>query len=243
MPIAHRDRLRAGRRLHRAAEACGRSRRAWGRGRRSPARRSTSSRRGQSISMVPANAEIVIEGTDRSEHARARGAVRRKQRLCRARGIQHADAGDGDHAQAIAGVRLHHQPGHAERIQRHQEGRLRAGVPRASARRLSASRGSSASSCTSALTNLRPVIFLQFACRNAAQRSVARTYGRGGLYSRQRQDRDRGERRHRSGEYRRGVLVDCLSLEPDRGRAHHALSRLACRVRSTARKRRRIRCS
>ena len=72
-------------------------------------------------------------GADRHEPARARGAVRREQRLCRARGLQHADAGDGDHHEAHAGIQLDHQPGDAERIQRHQEGRLRAAVPRASA--------------------------------------------------------------------------------------------------------------
>ena len=74
-------------------------------------------------------------GADRSAGARARGAVRRKQRLCGARSLQHADAGDRDHAQEQAGVLLDHQPGDAERIERHQEGRLRAAVPRASARR------------------------------------------------------------------------------------------------------------
>ena len=48
---------------------------------------------------VPADAEIVIEGLIDRARARARGAVRREQRLCRARSLQHADAGDRDHAQ------------------------------------------------------------------------------------------------------------------------------------------------
>ena len=69
-------------------------------------------------------------GTDRSREARAGGAVRREQRLCRARSLQHADASDRDHPQARAGVHLDHQPGDAERIERGQEGRLRAAVPR-----------------------------------------------------------------------------------------------------------------
>ena len=43
-------------------------------------------------------------GGDRSGAARARGAVRRKSRLCRARRFQHVDAGDRDHAQALAGA-------------------------------------------------------------------------------------------------------------------------------------------
>ena len=47
---------------------------------------------------VPADAEIVIEGLIDTDDARARGAVRREQRLCRARSLQHADAGDRDHA-------------------------------------------------------------------------------------------------------------------------------------------------
>ena len=41
---------------------------------------------------VPADAEIVIEGLIDPRGARARSAVRREQRLCRARSLQHADA-------------------------------------------------------------------------------------------------------------------------------------------------------
>ncbi len=135
--------------VHRPAEACHRSRRA----RRSPARLA-----GEPIRMVkaktvdlmvPADAEIVIEGLIDPREARARGAVRREQRLCGARSLQHADAGDRDHAQAQAGVLLDHQPGDAERIERDQEGRLRAAVPRAPARAAFRSRASAASSCTS----------------------------------------------------------------------------------------------
>ena len=81
---------------------------------------------------VPADSEIVVEGLIDPGCARARGAVRREQRLCRARSLQHADRGDGDHPQDEAGVRPDHQPGDAERIERHQEGRLRAAVSRAS---------------------------------------------------------------------------------------------------------------
>ena len=47
---------------------------------------------------VPADAEIVIEGPDRSRAARAGRPVRRKPRPCRARRLQHVDAGDRDHA-------------------------------------------------------------------------------------------------------------------------------------------------
>ena len=73
-------------------------------------------------------------GADRSGTARARRPVRREPRLHRARRLQHVDAGDRDHPQEEAGVRLDHQPGDAERKQRDQEGRLRADVPVASAR-------------------------------------------------------------------------------------------------------------
>ena len=82
---------------------------------------------------------------DRFRSARARRAVRRKQRLCGARRFQHVDAGDRDHAPAVAGVRVHHQPGYAERIERDQEGRLRADVPGASARSACRSKASAAS--------------------------------------------------------------------------------------------------
>ena len=83
---------------------------------------------------VPATSEIVIEGLIDPVAARARGAVRREQRLCGARRLQHADAGDGHHPQARAGVRIDHQPGDAERVERDQEGRLRAAVPQSPAR-------------------------------------------------------------------------------------------------------------
>ena len=98
---------------------------------------------------VPADAEIVIEGLIDCASARARGAVRREQRLRRARSLQHADAGHRHHAQEEAGVLLDHQPGDAERIERHQEGRLRAAVPRASARPAGDQGRAAASPCTS----------------------------------------------------------------------------------------------
>ena len=81
---------------------------------------------------------------DRYRGARARGAVRREQRLRRARSLQHADARHRDHAQALARVHGDHQPGHAERIERREESRLRAAVPRAPARQPVASRACAA---------------------------------------------------------------------------------------------------
>ena len=77
-----------------------RYRRAWRCRRRSRASRSAWRRRSTVDLDVPADAEIVIEGLIDPRRARARGAVRREQRLCRARSLQHADAGHGDHAQA-----------------------------------------------------------------------------------------------------------------------------------------------
>ncbi len=73
-------------------------------------------------------------GADRHRISRAGGAVRRIARPCRARGVQHADAGDGDHPPAQSDHSLLYQPGGAERIERHQARRLRAAVPRPSAR-------------------------------------------------------------------------------------------------------------
>ena len=68
-----------------------------------------------------------------TEYVEPEGAVRRIARPRRARGIQHADAGDGDHASQERDRRLVHQPGHAERIERDQARRLRADVSRAPA--------------------------------------------------------------------------------------------------------------
>ena len=85
--------------------------------------------------LVPAEAEIVIEGLIDTEYCRARGAVRRIARPRRARGIQHADARHRDHASQESGHPVLHQPGRALRIERHQARRLRAAVPRAPARR------------------------------------------------------------------------------------------------------------
>ena len=84
--------------------------------------------------LVPAEAEIVIEGLIDTEYRRAGSAVRRIARPRRARGVQHADAGDGDHAPQAADRAVLHQPGRAERIERDQARRLRAAVSRASAR-------------------------------------------------------------------------------------------------------------
>ena len=111
----HRGRRRADRDVHRAAEACHRCRRDGGGGRRG--------RRGDPHDALPhrrprraGRCRDRGRGPDRLRRARARGAVRREQRLCRARSLQHADRGHGDHPQEEAGVRPDHQPGDAERV-------------------------------------------------------------------------------------------------------------------------------
>jgi len=75
------------------------------------------------------------------------------------------------------------------------------------------------------LTNLRPVIFVQYAAGTARNRGVARSAGRLHLDAELRQNLHRGERGHRPGEQRRDLLVARLSLQPDRGRARGAVSR------------------
>ena len=76
------------------------------------------------------------------------------------------------------------------------------------------------------LTNLRPVIFLQFAARHAAHRGLARRCnGASTLQAELRQDRHRGERGHRPGQHGCGAVVARLSHQSDRGRAHRALPR------------------
>ena len=61
--------------------------------------------------------------------------------------------------------------------------------------------------------------------RHAAHRGLARHERRGEPQRHRRQDRHRGERGHRSRQPRRGDVVDRLSLQSDRGRAHPAVSR------------------
>ena len=111
---------------------------------------------------------------DRSRSARAGRAVRRKPRSRRARGFQHVHARDCDHAQAVAGVRVDHQPGDAERIERAQEGGDGALLLHASARtafdQRRSARGDARAALQPAQGDLRPV-----RTRHAADRGLART--------------------------------------------------------------------
>ena len=126
----------------------GRSRRACGRRRargRADQRRARQDRR-------PAGAR---RGRDRDrglhQHrvAGAGGAVRRVARLRQSAGIQRLHGCDGDHAAAPSDPDLVHQPGDAERIERHPPRGDGAGVPASSASRCWRSAASSASRCTS----------------------------------------------------------------------------------------------
>ena len=83
------------------------------------------------------------------------------------------------------------------------------------------------------LTNLRPVIFLQFADGHAAHRSLARAARRLHPAIELRQDRHRGERGHRSRQHGRGAVVARLPHQSDRGHAHRAATAAACRARNT----------
>ena len=143
---AVRDRhwLRAGRGVHRPAETRASTRTRW------PSRAALAgapirtAKCGDDRSGGAGRCRDRDRRADRLRTAGAGRAVRREPRLRRARRLQHVDAGDRDHAQARAGVRLDHQPGDAERIEHDQEGRLRADVPGASARSTVASRASGA---------------------------------------------------------------------------------------------------
>ena len=75
------------------------------------------------------------------------------------------------------------------------------------------------------LTNLRPVIFVQFADGTPRSRSLARAARRRHAAVELRQDRHRGERGHRSGQHGRGAVVARLSHQPDRGCAAGAAPR------------------
>ena len=67
-----------------------------------------------------------------------------------------------------------------------------------------------------------------------AHRGVARPAWRVHVPRRLRQDRHRGQRGHRSDQHQRGVLVDGLSRQPGRGRAHRAATAPAATARSPA---------
>ncbi len=84
------------------------------------------------------------------------------------------------------------------------------------------------------LTNLRPVIFVQYAAGTPRTEVWRGLHGAGEPQRDRRQDPHRGERGHRSGQSRRRDVGDRLSLQPDRGRARSRPITAACRARNTA---------
>ena len=161
-------------------------------------------------------------GSDRQRTARAGRPVRRKPRPRRAGRFQHVDAGDRDHAQAGAGLRLDHQPGDAERIERHEEGGVRADVPRPSARSARGARDQGAADAR-ALHQLAQGHLPAIRARDGTNGSLARAAWRGVAARRLRQDLHCGQRGHRPGQYRCDLLVAGLSLRSRRGCPYRAL--------------------
>ena len=169
-------------------------------------------------------------GLDRHRIRRARRAVRRIARPRRARGIQHADARDGDHAsQEAAIVASYISQVDAERIERDQARRLRAAVSRAPAhdarhpRREArvAARAADGACCAS-----RSITVEKGTPRTEIWRAL---YGAAFFKARLRQDLHRGQRRHRSRQRRRATSgrwrirmnpVEDVAVLPHRGQGH-----------------------
>ncbi len=111
----------------------------------------------------------------------------------------------------VAGLRLDHQPGDAERIERAQEGGDGAAVSHPPARPAGdqgrSPRRAARAALQSAQGDLRAV-----RAGHAAHRGLARAARRLDAARRLRENLHRGERGHRSGQYRRGVLVARLSF-------------------------------
>ena len=115
-------------------------------GRRRARRRSRSaSRKRVTVDLdVPADAEIVIEGLIDPELLEPEGPFGESHGHVALEDFNMSMQVTAITHQAQAGVRLDHQPGDAERIERDEEGRLRADVPHASARPARRSTASSA---------------------------------------------------------------------------------------------------
>ena len=162
--------------------------------------------------LVPAEAEIVIEGCINTEFLEPEAPFGESHGYVN---LQEYNAFMD--VTAITRRRnpdphLVHQPGDAERVERHPPRRDGAGLPPSSASRRSASAASSASSMHEPLTSLYAVIAIQFA-RGTPEteiwRALARRVGAAPL---RRQMDHRHRRGHRSRQRRRAVLGDVLPL-------------------------------
>ena len=98
---------------------------------------------------VPADAEIVIEGLIDPELLEPEGPFGESHGYVALEDFNMSMQVTAITHKRAAGVRLDHQPGDAERIERDQEGRLRADVPERTCATSSASRASARCRCTS----------------------------------------------------------------------------------------------
>ena len=113
--------------------------------------------------MVPADAEIVIEGLIDPDLLEPEGPFGESHGHIALEDFNMSMQVTAITQQARAGVRLDRQPGDAERIERAQEGRDGAAVPRRICATISASRASQRVVLHEPLSNLRKVIFVQYA--------------------------------------------------------------------------------
>ena len=209
--------------VHRPAKAADRLRRDGGGGR---ARRRADPRdqgRDRRSPRAGRRRDSSIEGLIDPELLEPEGPFGESHGHRRARRLQHVDAGHRDHAQAQAGLGLDPERSDAERIERDEARRLRAALSVVPARHAGhqrrAPRRHARAADQSAQSDLRAI-----RAGRAAHRNLARAARRREPAGRHRQIRHRGQRGHRSGKSRRGVLVAGLSRQSDRGRAYRAVS-------------------
>ena len=217
-----RDRLRAGGDVHRRHEACRSISTRWRWRAGSPARRSASAKAVTVDLDVPADAEIVIEGLIDPELLEPEGPFGESHGHIALEDFNMSMQVTAITRKRIAGVRLDHQPGDAERSRACSRRWPMEPMFLTHLRDRLAIKGVARVVMHEPLSNLRKVIFVQFAQGTPRTRGLARAARRRDAARRLRQDLHRGERGHRSDQHRRGVLVARLSLQSGRGRAHRA---------------------
>src|ERR1051326_3884440 len=163
--------------------------------------------------IVPAEAEIVIEGFIDTEWLRAGRQLRRIARLHESEGVQRLHGRHRDHAAPRCRAGLDHQPSDAERIEPDQARRLRAGVPASSAspsqhqRRHPRVHARAADQLAQAHRDPDEVGY-------AGSGSLARAVRRFVLFVVGRQDDHCGQRGHRPGKSRHGDVGPGLPHAP-----------------------------